>query len=288
MTHFARAPLLLYRLVGLALALAIAVLPGRSRADQSEAVRSAAARTAFEEGMKQADAQAWGDAAALFQRALALRDSPVIRFNLAAALSELGRYVEASETLRGIEIDERAATDLRERARAKREGLGPKLAFITVRVEGASNVVRVMLDEHTLEPALFGVPAPLDPGGHRLRLFVDDAEEAAEQQDFTLLEGESRESVLHAPVKAASAPVALPAVVVPPPPLLVATPAPRAPEHDDRKPSRKRRALWIAGGVVAVVAAGVVTGVLMARRSSASSADAGDFDPPRVGVRVPQ
>jgi hypothetical protein len=288
MDHFARPSSLLRRLAYLALAMAILVLPATSLADQGDAVHSAAARTAFEEGMKKADAQAWGEAAELFQRALSLRDSPVIRFNLAAALAELGRYVEASETLRGLEIDERAANDLRERARIKREGLGPKLAWITVRVEGESKQVRVMLDEHALEPALLGVPAPLDPGGHRLRLFVDAGDEAAEQQDFTLLEGESREAMLHVPQHAPSAQVALPAVVATQTPLLVAQPAARAPEHHDTKPSRKRRALWIASSVVAVVAAGVVTGILVARRPGASSADAGDFDPPHVGVRVPQ
>jgi thioredoxin-like negative regulator of GroEL len=113
MDHFARPSSLLRRLAYLALAMAILVLPATSLADQGDAVHSAAARTAFEEGMKKADAQAWGEAAELFQRALSLRDSPVIRFNLAAALAELGRYVEASETLRGLEIDERAANDVR-------------------------------------------------------------------------------------------------------------------------------------------------------------------------------
>ena len=40
-----------------------------------------------------------------FRRALALRSSPVIAYNLASALEHLGQLVEASELLRGIASD---------------------------------------------------------------------------------------------------------------------------------------------------------------------------------------
>ena len=83
----------------LALAALLSLLPLAASA-QTDSEITAAARALFQDGMAAVERGDYPTAADRLRRSVALRDSPVVRTNLALALIELGRLVEASEHLR--------------------------------------------------------------------------------------------------------------------------------------------------------------------------------------------
>ena len=68
----------------------------------TELEQSAAARALFQEGLAFAQEEKFEEAADRFRRAHALRPTPTISYNLAAALSRTGNVVESSELLRHV------------------------------------------------------------------------------------------------------------------------------------------------------------------------------------------
>lgn len=250
-------------------------------AQSDDATRAAAARALFEQGLQKADAAAWQEAADLFERALAQRDSPVIRFNLSAAWVELGRLVEASELLRELQADERANPQVRRSASDKRDVLLPRLAQLTIAVQGHDPSLLVLLDDKKVAPERLGSALAVDPRVHHVVL--RSGERVLDQKQVLLMEGESLEVQLVGHVEA-------PVVATAPPLRRRMAPARPAAHQDDaqesRDDSRRRRLWWGLGGAAVAVAAGVVTGVLLAQRGA--DTPSGGFSPGSVGVRVPQ
>lgn len=242
------------------------------------------ARALFERGLAEADATHWAQAAELFESALALRDSPVIRYNLSSAFAELGRLREASELLRALEHDARTSAELLPRVVRDREAIEKRLATLTLHVETELTEWQLLLDEHPLESAQIGAPIRLDPKLHYLSLRA--GERVLDDAQVELHEGDVRSVTLVGKVP--------PPVVAeqPPAPLELSllgfrdTPEER---HDDGMSKRKRRVIWGLSVAAVAVAAGAVAGVMVAKGrdgGGASSADA--FSPGRVAVRVPQ
>lgn len=263
----------------LVLGLLAVVAPPRAQAEAPDPARSASARAQFEEGVKHTDAGAWSEAADSFRRALALRDSPVIRYNLGAALLELGQLVEASELMRSVQIDDSAGEALRRQAASKRELITPRLARLTVLLRGAG--VTVELNGNSLAPEQLGVALTVDPGPQRVRALRGDQE--VDVRELHLSEGQSEQLELVPPVP----PVATPkqAAESLAEPLLAPAPV----QRDAPAPTRRKRLWWSLGGAALVATAAVVTTVLLASRPDRrEAATAGNFDPPSVGVRVPQ
>ena len=157
--------------------------------------RTAAARALFDAAIEAADEGRWEDAADGFQRALSLRASPQIAYNLAGALVELGRFVRASELLRQVGRDPTVDAEVREAAEARRAEILPRIARLTIRVR-ASGAPVVMLDERQVDSAALEVPLPVDPGSHALELRSGDR--VIGHQQIDLAEGEAREVVLSA------------------------------------------------------------------------------------------
>jgi len=129
---------------------------------------TAAARALFSEGRALADAGDWDQAADRFRRALALRPSPPIRYNLAVALEHQGALVEASEQLRAAIREAPADDRTRTSADTLLRRVEPRIGRLTVRIEGDATDMEVLLDGRRLAPALVGVGAPTDPGHHRV------------------------------------------------------------------------------------------------------------------------
>jgi hypothetical protein len=213
------------------------------RADDTP-FQTAAARALFLEGVALAHAGQYGDAADRFRRAQVLHPAPAVAFNLASALIREGRLVEASEVLESVVRDPASTSELALAARRQRDGLGPRLARLTLRLDAPVGRVHVELDEQPLSDAALGVSVPIDPGVHEVRALREDGEVAAEDR-LVLAEGESRELSLVVP----GAPL-LPESILDPPPAPTQTAEPRG---DDE-------ALWIALGVTAsVLAAAAIT-----------------------------
>lgn len=257
------------------LLLAGPVLPVAAQDDG--AARPASARVLFEEGVAFADKNQWQDASDRFQRALALRPSPVIMYNLASALEQLGRLVEASELLRRIPGDEQADDELRAAAQISLSEIAPRIARITLHAEGMQSGDRIAIDKSELLDAQLDVAVPIDPGPHVLS--ARRGKETLATKDVVLAEGQALEVTLQ--------------LVRAPSPREVAAAAPSTQDPTDRTQAGDEALtgqvwFWASVGAVAV---GVVVAVLLASASGGGSDAArepvaGDFDPPVVGVRV--
>jgi hypothetical protein len=254
---------------------------------QDEATRAASARALFEEGVGLAEHEQWSDAVDRFQRALSLRDSQVIRFNLAIALAELGRLVESSELLRAVLRADALDPPLRAQAEQRLALVTPRIARLTLAVAGTAGAAQVELDGDALPAAMVGVAIPVDPGSHRARLLQGAQELAASER--VLAEGASETLTLErsaAPTAAETAAVALAAPVSAGPALAVASHEPTRRDGDARD-DRKKKALWWGLGGGAVLAAGaIVAGVLLAPHAKKASPYRGDFEPGSVNVQV--
>jgi hypothetical protein len=258
--------------------LVLGSLCARAHAQTDDPARAASARALFEEGVELADKGKWTDAADRFRRALTLRDSQVIRFNLATALIETGQVVEASELLRQVERDESAERKLRDDAHAHLATAQARMAKLTVTATGLHEGVTLLLDDHPIDPVQIGVAIPTDPGPHRVRAMRGQVE--LEARDVTLADGGAQTVALELAEAAVATPAEAARTVVPS--------EPAAPLHDEGEGRPKKLMWWGIGGGVAVAVAVVAT-VLLTRKSSGDKTEKayqGDFDPPNVTVQV--
>ncbi len=249
-----------------------------AQAGESEATRAASARALFDDGVKLADQGQWKGAADRFGRALALHDSPVIAYNLASALQELGRLVEASELLRRVQAHPEADADLHKSAQSALAAIEPRLARITLHAQGRKPDDVIAIDGRTLLAAQLDVAIPIDPGSH-----VASAKRGGQlldRQPFELADGGSSELSLQ--LTSAPSPEQVAAAAPKPTPAASSAPA------QERARDRPLTAQWPFWAAVGAVAAGaVVTTVLLAGGgSSKPTPAAGDFMPPVIHVEV--
>lgn len=245
-------------------------------AQTEDASRAASARALFEEGVALADQGHWEEASDRFRRALALRDSAVIAYNLASALQETGRLIEASELLRRVRADAAADAELRASASSALAALEPRIAKLSVQVRDRQSADHVRLDARELLPAELDVALPIDPGAHTLR--VERAGQTVAERALTIAEGESQTVVLEI-----APPVPTPREVA-----VAAPPVQAAPAHTSHaEPPLTGRWYFWAGVGAAAVGVGVLVAVLAsAGGGELSEPAAGDFEPGVVGVRV--
>jgi hypothetical protein len=255
-------------------------------ATAQDAVVSYSARVLFQQGLKHVDAQEWGEAESSFREALLLRDSPVIRFNLAVTLLELGQLREATEQLKRVDADVGAPADVRSKIPDLLQSAEKRSARLTIRVAGETAQAQVLLDERALSASALGSVQLVDPGDHLVRLLRGRDE--VERQQLSLNEGDERRLVLTMPAPVLPA-IALPVAAAPAPAVVHAAPQPAPASHDDLDDETRRRRRWWGYGTAAVaLTAGAVAGALLATRSHDKHDYPGDFSPKVIGVRVPQ
>jgi len=163
---------------------------------QHDPARAASARALFQEGVQLAERGRWADAEDRFRRALSLRASAVLTYNLASALVEQNELVEASELLRRVQSDERAPADLRQAADALQRKASAGIGRAVISVHGQQPDDRIQLDGHELLPAQLGVEIPIDPGGHQLR--VERGGRTVDMKAFEVQAGQRRAVTLSA------------------------------------------------------------------------------------------
>jgi hypothetical protein len=204
-----------------------------------------------------------------FQTAQAMRSAPSIRFNLASALYELGRYAEAFEALSGLATSELPAP-LRSRIDALAQSLRAQIALLSV--HGVRDGYRLRLDGAERPVLARGEPVALAPGTHELRVLDGERTVLARALELTAgvrFEVDVAESVR---VEAAPAPIAPPVPAEP-------RPVPE-PGRDRAASEGSARRLYIEVGVAALVIVGVAVAVplVMARQRGD-----GDEPPPTSG-----
>lgn len=198
-------------------------LPLTAHAQEATPEELAAARSLFQEGRERFAAGDAAGAADRFRRALSIRPSPAIHYNLAIALERMGELVEAHEHAQAILRALPDGDTLRAQAATLAADLASRFAHLVIALEGelpASFELR--LDDRSIASAVIGVAIPVDPGPHRVRLIVRDVETTA---DVEVASGQRATATLTVPDPPAE-PVIAPPVITPLPPPVIAPIAP--------------------------------------------------------------
>jgi len=180
-------------LVLLALTASSAEAQRRRRAPRTQAGPTSAeagsttrARTLFGEGVRFAAARNFVEAEARFREALALRDAPAIRYNLASVLFEQGEYSEAQVLNERVVGDVSAPAEVRESAHQLHAQIANRAGYLRV-AEGAVPAGAVVtIDGFVVEaPTL---ETPVAPGPRTL-LITGAAGEVVLRRELDLAVG---------------------------------------------------------------------------------------------------
>lgn len=147
------------------------------------------ARRLFHDGVDLADQGRWAEARERFARVLAIRDAPLVRFNLALASERSGRLIAAIEQYRVFLSSPDTHGDPVRRAVATRavESLSARLARLHVHTTGDTPAV-FSLDGRSLPLALLDEEITVDPGHHVV--VIDSRHGDQQRYEGTLLEAE--------------------------------------------------------------------------------------------------
>jgi hypothetical protein len=207
------------------------------------------AKAAFEEGLALSDEGKWADALAAFQRSDALVPSPTVRFNIAASLRALGRYVAAKHVLQGILEDADAAGTQPAKAPIK-PALRTEVARLLDQVKEKIVAARLRADPADAAIEVDGAPLQVTTGG--------DAELDPGRHVFVIRAPGHETTTVTKEVSRADATVTLTAAP---------TVAPQAPATD---PVYKRWWFWTVAGVVVAGAAATVVAIELQPRAAAA------------------
>ena len=152
------------RVIGAVLALlaALSTLPAAAQ-DTEDDRRVELARALFREGVAHADAGRFAEAEERFRRAYAIRATPALSFNLAAALVRLGKVVEAASLLRAVMTDPESPPPLVAQAQEQLETAEARIARLTIRPGATGSDVAFYVDDTVVRT---DIELPLDPGAH--------------------------------------------------------------------------------------------------------------------------
>lgn len=241
------------RAVLLSLALALPLtgsVPAARAAEEPTASELAQARKLFRQARTLQTQKKWEEAAGKLRSAIAIKETPGLRYHLAICEEEAGHLVEAVVELdRAAELIElgQKAADVEKLLPTARKRLQQRTPTLTLKIPAELTELQVQLDGRAFKGPP-REPIPLNPGVHRVRIEAEGREpfDAAP----TLEEGEREELVVKLP-QAAAAPK---------------PENPRPPEKREAKPSTQSEeggsALpWVLLGEGAVVVAGVLVGV---------------------------
>lgn len=138
--------------------------PATPAADES----TTRARALFAEGVRFASAHDFEQAEARFREALALRDAPAIRYNLASVLFEQGEYSEALIHNTRVVGDAGAPPEVRESAHQLDRQIASHAAYLRVAEGAVPAGATVTIDGFTVDaPTL---ETPVAPGHRTLRI----------------------------------------------------------------------------------------------------------------------
>lgn len=228
--------------------------PAAAASDEANAAR---ARELFAAGVRLVEEHEFRDAEARFREALALRDAPAIRYNLASVLFERGQYPEADVLARSAAADAAGSPEIREHSAALVAQIAAAAGFLRLDVIGAADAT-VTLDEYVL-PDL-GAEFPVAPAEHVLVASSLGVERSRET--LTVAAGEHRV----VPIDAS------------PPEAAGAEPGLEPDEASTSRPLVEEPALWIGVGAGVLVVAAVIIGVAAASAGTEAPIE-GNFNP---------
>jgi hypothetical protein len=183
-------------LVLAALALAWMLSPAIGTAQSAS--EQSLAREQFRAGVAAARSQEWEAAVDAFQRSYELAPRPMTMMNLAGALAQNGRLVEAAEAYRQFlaEAQSGSAARVRGEAEAQLHALEARIPRVRLRVLNRAAGDVITLDEYQISEAALGQPLPVDPGEHSVTISREGFEPRT--VPFTSEEGVLADVVLEA------------------------------------------------------------------------------------------
>lgn len=242
-------------------------------APEPSASEISVARRLFEEARVAEDAGHWRDAAEKFRSAIAIKDTPGMRFHLARCEEEQGALVEALvEYDRARELIDAGvkAADVEKLLAGARERVRAKVALLTLKLPKDVQNVSVELDGQALSRTVVGQPMPINPGKHKLSAVAVGRSKFV--SDLDLGTGEVRQLVVELPPEPITreVPAALqstnPPASSPPVPGVTA-----APKSDSAAPISTRTVVLVGEGVL--FAAGLATGIGFTLAKSSANRD---------------
>jgi hypothetical protein len=273
----------------LALALGLCVLTSSVTAlAQPSAAQKETARGLMAEGRELREQGDMPGALARFAAADSLMGVPTTGYEMAAAQADLGKWVEARETLRRVLAlpqspdDPPPFSEARAKARALDQRLQSRIGALHFVVSGvgASETLSLSVDGESVPVAALGMPFRVNPGKHAVsaraggreaKVEVDALESRTVKVELQLAEGQAR-----------PAPAAVALEEQQPPPHAPAEPAPPAEEPAVKSGSGAPPLAWVAGSVgVAGLVVGGVAGLVAISHKNAAAEDCVNGECPR-------
>ncbi|MBN1609126.1 MAG: hypothetical protein JW940_21030 [Polyangiaceae bacterium] len=227
-----------------------------SAANEPSAAELAIARELFREAGELRDAGHCDMALVKLRQALAIKETPGLRFHVAYCEEDLGQLVEAlNDYDRAAELIETgiAAPDVQGLLGPARDAVRKRIPTVHVQLPSASPVERAELDGEVVSSVVLRDPIPLDPGHHTLLVVATGYEPF--ETDFALSESQHR--VVQ---------IALTALR---PAVPSGAPAPAPGRGQDTSPGSLRTYVLVGEGALTLAALGVGIGFTL----SATSAD---------------
>jgi hypothetical protein len=242
------------------------LLSGGAAYAQPSAAQKETARGLMAEGRELRERGDLNGALTRFSAADSLMGVPTTGFEVASTQAQLGRLVEARETLRHVLAiaqspdDPEPFNEARSKARALDQQLLPRIGGLRFSISGvgANEAIEVTVDGEVVPKALVSLPLRVNPGAHvvaaragsrqvKREVVVAEAQTVAVGLAF---QNDAQPSPPHAPATEAGAPPA----------------APRPSPVADTSPKPGRRGLptlaYVGGGVaLAGVAVGSIAGI---------------------------
>lgn len=150
------------------------------------------ARSLFAEGVSLVAESRFADAESRFREALAIRDAPAIRYNLASVLYEQGEYPEAQLENERALAAEAVPDAVRTAAMELRGHIAERAAYVTFELVGPATGGSISVDGYVLTQP--GLEVPLSPSSHTVVVTLSGAEVA--RREVEVPTGEHRTVVV--------------------------------------------------------------------------------------------
>jgi hypothetical protein len=232
---------------------------------EPSATELAVARRLFEDAVRLEHESRWDLAASKLRDALAVKETPGLRFHLAHCEEQLGRLVEALisyDQARELIAAGAKAPDVEALLEPARKELEARVPYLLLVAPAEVERLEVELDGKAVARSVLGRPAPVNPAGHRVLARAPGYKDYAEQ--VQLAEGERRTLQLNM-IPVASE-IGAPATPTPTP-----APSPVKPESNTATPART----YVLAGEAAFTVAGLGVGIgfWMAQNTAADRVD---------------
>ena len=229
----------------------------------------ASAKHAFENAVSLENEQHWAEAAQKLREAIAVKDTPGLRYHLAHCETEQGHFVEAAlEYDRASELLQKGAKapDVQKLIGPASEAVKQRIAHIAVELPADLNAPSAAIDGKIYPPSELALGVPLNPGRHALRVTASGRSNF--ERALVLKEGE--QASVRAELLPNAPPTPAPVVV----PRVSAAPAPAsvAPARE-AKPSQTKLYLMIGESVLTVAGLAVGIGYQVAKTSASDRID---------------